>query len=41
VGRDHRPWYDAQRPDLFGRALAATKRELDPGHIMNPGVVID
>ncbi|MDG2335318.1 MAG: FAD-binding oxidoreductase [Myxococcota bacterium] len=41
VGRDHRPWYDTQRPDLFGRALAATKRELDPGHIMNPGVVID
>jgi len=41
VGRDHRPWYDQQRPDLFGRALAAAKRELDPAHILNPGVVID
>ncbi|MCS5636434.1 MAG: FAD-binding oxidoreductase, partial [Myxococcota bacterium] len=41
VGRDHRPWYDEQRPALFGRALAAAKRELDPAHIMNPGVVID
>ncbi|HIF97671.1 MAG TPA: FAD-binding oxidoreductase [Myxococcales bacterium] len=41
VGRDHRPWYDVQRPDLFGRALDAAKRELDPGHILNPGVIID
>ena len=41
VGRDHRPWYDQQRPDLFGRALAAAKRELDPAHILNPGVIID
>jgi len=41
VGRDHRPWYDQQRPDLFGRALAAAKRELDPAHILNPGVIVD
>ena len=41
VGRDHRPWYDQQRPDLFGRALAAAKREFDPAHILNPGVIID
>jgi len=41
VGRDHRPWYDRQRPDLFGRALDAAKRELDPAHILNPGTVLD
>jgi alkyldihydroxyacetonephosphate synthase len=41
VGRDHRPWYDQQRPDLFARALGAAKRELDPGGIMNPGVLLD
>ena len=41
VGRDHRPWYDQQRPELFGRALAAAKREFDPAHILNPGVIID
>ena len=26
VGRDHRPWYDRERPDGFARALAAAKR---------------
>jgi alkyldihydroxyacetonephosphate synthase len=41
VGRDHRPWYDRQRPDPFAAALRAAKRELDPGAIMNPGVLID
>jgi alkyldihydroxyacetonephosphate synthase len=41
VGRDHRPWYDRQRPDRFAAALAAAKSELDPGWIMNPGVLID
>jgi alkyldihydroxyacetonephosphate synthase len=41
VGRDHRPWYDRQRPDGFARALAATKAELDPAGILNPGVLID
>ena len=41
VGRDHRPWYDAQRPDRFAAALRASKRELDPGSILNPGVLID
>ncbi len=40
VGRDHRPWYDRQRPDGFARALAATKAELDPAGILNPGVLI-
>jgi alkyldihydroxyacetonephosphate synthase len=41
VGRDHRPGYDRQRPDLFARALRAAKRELDPHGVLNPGVLID
>jgi alkyldihydroxyacetonephosphate synthase len=41
VGRDHRPWYDRERPDGFARALRAAKRELDPGGILNPGVLFD
>jgi alkyldihydroxyacetonephosphate synthase len=41
VGRDHRPWYDRQRPPLFAAGLAAVKRELDPEGILNPGVLID
>ncbi|BAW07193.1 FAD-binding oxidoreductase [Nocardia seriolae] len=41
VGRDHRPWYDHQRPAPFARALQAAKSALDPTHILNPGVLID
>jgi alkyldihydroxyacetonephosphate synthase len=41
VGRDHRPWYDRQRPDRFADALAAAKSALDPSGVMNPGVLID
>src|SRR3954452_4462357 len=41
VGRDHRPWYDRQRPGPFAAALRAAKTELDPGAILNPGVLID
>jgi alkyldihydroxyacetonephosphate synthase len=41
VGRDHRPWYDRQRPDAFASALRAAKAELDPASILNPGVLID
>ena len=41
VGRDHRPWYDRQRPDAFARAMIATKSELDPEGLLNPGVLID
>jgi alkyldihydroxyacetonephosphate synthase len=41
VGRDHRPWYDRQRPAPFAAALRAAKRELDPASILNPGVLID
>jgi alkyldihydroxyacetonephosphate synthase len=41
VGRDHRPWYDRQRPGPFAAALKAAKKELDPAGILNPGVLID
>ncbi len=41
VGRDHRPWYDRQRPDGFAAALGATKAALDPAGVLNPGVLID
>jgi alkyldihydroxyacetonephosphate synthase len=41
VGRDHRPWYDRQRPAPFAAALRAAKAELDPTAILNPGVLID
>ena len=40
VGRDHRPWYDEQRPEPFAAALAAARRELDPAGILNPGVLV-
>ncbi len=40
VGRDHMPWYERQRPALFGDALAAAKRALDPAGVMNPGVIV-
>src|SRR5919108_19133 len=40
VGRDHRPWYDAQRPDAFAAALRAAKHALDPAGLLNPGVLI-
>jgi alkyldihydroxyacetonephosphate synthase len=41
VGRVHRPWYEKQRPALFGDVLRAVKGVLDPGGVMNPGVLID
>jgi alkyldihydroxyacetonephosphate synthase len=41
VGRDHRPCYDQERPDLFAAALRAAKQTLDPHRILNPGVLID
>jgi alkyldihydroxyacetonephosphate synthase len=41
VGRDHRPWYDRQRPEPFAQALRAAKAAVDPRGIMNPGVLID
>ncbi len=41
VGRDHRPWYDRQRPDPFAAALRGAKAAVDPHGIMNPGVLVD
>jgi alkyldihydroxyacetonephosphate synthase len=41
VGRDHRPWYDRQRPQPFAEALRGAKAAVDPQGIMNPGVLID
>ncbi len=41
VGRDHRPWYDRQRPAPYAAALRAAKAEIDPASILNPGVLID
>jgi alkyldihydroxyacetonephosphate synthase len=40
VGRQHRPWYERQRPEPFGLALAAAKAALDPAGVLNPGVLL-
>ncbi|HVB42139.1 MAG TPA: FAD-binding oxidoreductase [Streptosporangiaceae bacterium] len=40
VGRDHRPWYDRQRPDPFALALRGAKSALDPAGVLNPGVLV-
>jgi alkyldihydroxyacetonephosphate synthase len=40
VGRDHRPWYDRERPEPFAAALRAAKAALDPHGILNPGVLV-
>jgi alkyldihydroxyacetonephosphate synthase len=41
VGREHRPWYDRQRPDPFAAALRGAKAAVDPRGILNPGVLVD
>jgi len=41
LGRDHRPWYDKERPELFATVLKSAKRALDPNQILNPGVLFD
>jgi alkyldihydroxyacetonephosphate synthase len=41
VGRDHRPWYERQRPEPFAAALRGAKSAVDPHGIMNPGVLVD
>jgi len=41
VGRDHRPWYDRQRPEPFALALRGAKAALDPSGALNPGVLLD
>src|SRR4051812_31333716 len=40
VGRDHRPWYDRQRPEPFAQALRGAKGAVDPAGVLNPGVLI-
>jgi alkyldihydroxyacetonephosphate synthase len=40
LGRDHRIWYDRERPDLFACALKAIKQVVDPHHILNPGILV-
>ena len=37
VGRDHRPWYDRQRPEPFAQALRAAKAAPGPGRPPQPG----
>jgi alkyldihydroxyacetonephosphate synthase len=41
VGRDHRPWYDRQRPEPFAAALRGAKAAVDPAGAMNPGVLVE
>jgi alkyldihydroxyacetonephosphate synthase len=41
VGRNHRHWYDRQRPDPFAAALRGAKAAVDPRGVMNPGVLVD
>ena len=41
VGRDHRRWYDRQRPEPFADALRAAKAAVDPQALLNPGVLLD
>jgi alkyldihydroxyacetonephosphate synthase len=40
VGRDHRQWYQREMPPLYIAALRGAKSELDPGGVMNPGVLL-
>ena len=40
IGRDHQPWYEKQRPGLFGDCLARAKQHLDPKGVLNPGVLL-
>lgn len=41
LGRDHRKWYDQERPALFADVLLAAKNVLDPAAVLNPGVLVD
>jgi alkyldihydroxyacetonephosphate synthase len=40
VGRDHRPWYEQQRPEPFAMALRGAKAAVDPHGMLNPGVLL-
>lgn len=41
IGRLHRPWWERERPAPFGDVLRAVKKTLDPGGVLNPGVLVD
>ncbi len=41
VGRDHRPWYDRQRPDRSPTPCGRPSASSIPTSILNPGVLID
>lgn len=41
VGRDHRPWYERERGELFTTALTGLKSTLDPEWVLNPGVLLE
>ena len=41
VGRDHQPYYEKQRSEIFASSLSAIKDRLDPAWIMNPDVLIN
>ena len=40
VGRDHRPWYERERGELFETTLVGLKSTLDPQWVLNPGVLL-
>jgi alkyldihydroxyacetonephosphate synthase len=40
VGRDHRPWYERERGELFTKTLTGLKSTLDPSWVLNPGVLV-
>jgi len=41
LGRDHRPWYDQERPAYFAEGIKAIKSRLDPHAVLNPGILVD
>jgi alkyldihydroxyacetonephosphate synthase len=41
IGRDRRPLYEKERPELFCAAMKAAKNVFDPRAILNPGVLFD
>ncbi|MDP6563393.1 MAG: FAD-binding oxidoreductase [Alphaproteobacteria bacterium] len=41
LGRDHREWYDQERPELFAEGIKAIKGRLDPQAVLNPGILVD
>ena len=40
VGRDHRPWYERERGELFTETLRGLKSTLDPAWVLNPGILL-